>query len=157
MLRTLIEKFASFDGETPSHPIIWEGKLESLDAIAKNNRSIAFPASTFDDPQPSPPPAATSLPVPAIAQNDSGRDNPRHYFSLPSYRFFVVPLNILSQIQFLQQEHQLNDPNLRMELFTTIFNIRTGTGDLDVLSFCSVFCRSSPAFPRVVGGTQVQG
>ncbi|KAF9026989.1 hypothetical protein BDP27DRAFT_1376103 [Rhodocollybia butyracea] len=62
-MRSVIEKFTSFEDESPPHPVIWEGSLNSLEyyaAMSKHNRSIAFPASLFDDPQPDPPSATTS-------------------------------------------------------------------------------------------------
>ncbi|KAF9070655.1 hypothetical protein BDP27DRAFT_1362340 [Rhodocollybia butyracea] len=51
--------------KTPPHPVIWDGSIKTLDyyvAMSKHNRSIAFPVSVFDNPEPSPPSGATSAP-----------------------------------------------------------------------------------------------
>lgn len=75
VIRSVVEQVTTFEDENPPHPIIWEGSLKSLDyylAITKNNRKIAFPASLFEDPEPSPPPASSSsLPSPPVAPRSS--------------------------------------------------------------------------------------
>ncbi|KAF9026574.1 hypothetical protein BDP27DRAFT_1437468 [Rhodocollybia butyracea] len=74
-MRSVMEKFMSFEDKSPPHPIIWEGYLKSLEyyiAMSKNNRSIAFPASIFDNPQSDPPSAATSAqPETAVTSGSS--------------------------------------------------------------------------------------
>ncbi|KAF9073000.1 hypothetical protein BDP27DRAFT_1417465 [Rhodocollybia butyracea] len=70
MLHSIIKKVTSFAEKTPPHPLIWEGSLKLLEyyvAMSKNNRSISFPPSLFDDPQPDPPLLAVTSAQPGTA------------------------------------------------------------------------------------------